>query len=259
MKKILVSILLLLFLFSCSKYSDIEEAYKSGDFENALKASQLILDNTLEEEALFWKTMSSWSLSRYDDEASSAELYLMLYPEEEKEHYILMLRAVLLLSKDKDKALKAGKELYYNHGLYKAGATKLYTLLVERNDPLQSKILAFLRPLLTATEYAFLMIDSESSSDSIILALEAMYEEQKDSVLYSDALNDAVFLLSERGEGEKIVQLALATATDDPELSITIGDLLYSLGDYRQATEYWEKGREISPEGYRIRMRLLSH
>lgn len=170
-----------------------------------------------------------------------------------------MLRAVLLLSKDKDKALKAGKELYYNYGLYKAGATKLYTLLVERNDPLQSKILAFVRPLLTATEYAFLMIDSESSSDSIILALEAMYEEQKDSVLYSDALNDAVLLLSERGEGEKIVQLALATATDDPELSITIGDLLYSLGDYRQATEYWEKGREISPEGYRIRMRLLSH
>ena len=88
MKKILVSILLLFFIFSCSKYSDIEEAYKSGDFENALKASQLILDDTLEEEALFWKTMSSWSLSRYDDAASSAELYLMLYPEEEKEHYI---------------------------------------------------------------------------------------------------------------------------------------------------------------------------
>ena len=235
MRKIILSILLLFFLFSCSESDEIEVLYRSGDYEAALEMSNELLGNQLSENALYWKMLSSWALSMNDDASDAASLYLLLYPEEDDSHHLMVLRAVLFLDNNKAKAIEAGKELYSASLLGKAGASRLYKLLCEAEAPMADELYSYVRPLLTSTENAYLLIDSEASSEMIILALEAMYEDREDM----------------------IVSLALSTAPEDPELSITIGDLLYSLGDYRNAAEYWAKGREKSPEGYRIRMRLL--
>ena len=257
MRKIILSILLLLFLFSCSESDEIEVLYRSGDYEAALERSNELLGNQLSENALYWKMLSSWALSMNDDASDAASLYLLLYPEEDDSHHLMVLRAVLFLDNNKAKAIEAGKELYLASLLGKAGASRLYKLLCEAEDPMADELYSYVRPLLTSTENAYLLIDSEASSEMIILALEAMYEDRVEDELYADALNEALFLFMDRNEEDMIVSLALSTAPEDPELSITIGDLLYSLGDYRKAAEYWAKGREKSPEGYRIRMRLL--
>ena len=72
MRKIILSILLLLFLFSCSESDEIEVLYRSGDYEAALERSNELLGNQLSENALYWKMLSSWALSMNDDAISLA-------------------------------------------------------------------------------------------------------------------------------------------------------------------------------------------
>ena len=257
-KMIIIMILLPFFIQSCSKENRFETLYQIGDSETLCSESSASLHASLSEDALYWKIISSWNLSQSSDASSAAELYLMLYPESNHNHKIMAERAVLFLSRDVEKSIYAGKELFASGAIGKTGATKLYELLVKHSDPFASDVFAFLRPLLSTTEYAYLMVDTEADSETIILALEAMYIESGKSALYGEILNEAIFLLKERGDGAEIRDFALETAPeDDAELSMTIGDLLYSLSEYEEASTYWEKGREISPEGYRIRMRLL--
>ena len=124
MRKIILSILLLFFLFSCSESDEIEVLYRSGDYEAALERSNELLGNQLSENALYWKMLSSWALSMNDDASDAASLYLLLYPDEDDSHHLMVLRAVLFLDNNKAKAIEAGKELYSASLLGKAGASR---------------------------------------------------------------------------------------------------------------------------------------
>lgn len=197
MRRLLAVLLVMSFLlFSCSEKESPESLYNPGKLKEAIALSDRILSESLDEDALYYKAISYYSLDITGEAEEAATLYLLLYSDGK---YRTEALSIIFMTGSDSKALDAGKELMEYDLLGHRGKTRLCLLYALNGDYNSFRSLyETIQGELTASENAYLLIVGRSDTSMILMAIERLLDEGSD---YSDIIiNRASRLLEKRGE-----------------------------------------------------------
>ena len=111
MRRLLLVLLVMSFLlFSCSEKESPESLYNQGKLKEAIALSDRILSESLDEDALYYKAVSYYSLDITGEAEEAATLYLLLYSDGK---YRTEALSIIFMTGSDSNALDAGKGLKF--------------------------------------------------------------------------------------------------------------------------------------------------
>ena len=252
------AILLFVFLSSCSaeKKSELETHFNEGQYSDVIDSASEILSETLDEEALYFRTLAEYRLGNSSSARDGSLFYLLAFGEDDSHYYDLA--EILLRTSKGRKALFAGDILYDSGHLSRIDYLPYYSALVssdniERADDFFEAI----SPTLSEYDKAFFAISAERDSDRIVASLESLYAFSGLDNSFISIMEKAIPLLIKRGDAAMLLNLISYGSGDSPEYSLYIGDVYFALGDIKEASTYWLKAMEAYPVQSDIRLRSL--
>ena len=245
--KLSIILILLFSLFSC-KNNNYEKLYSSSDYVSLIEITNKDIKSSLDSDMLYYRFMSLYKTYDYQEAAKNATLYYLLNSNnyDDRLHEAL---SITLFYSDNTLAKRAGAILKEHYELRKEEKIASFHVLMEEEDYDEAtSYYNSIRGTLTAKEATEMLIATKASSVLIVANLEAWYSENGQDKKLVDEVISAISLLNTRGEGSLILSLALSLdRSDEPRLSLALGDLYYSLGYPQKARVYWGEASEAFP------------
>ncbi len=252
------AILLFVFLSSCSaeKESELETLFNDGQYQKVTERTSEILSETLDEESLYFRTLSEYRLGNSSSARDGSLFYLLAF-DNDAPHYYDLAEILLRTSKGRE-ALFAGNILYDSGHLSRIDYLPYYSALVSSdNMEMADDFFEAISPTLSEYDKTFFTISAERDSDRIVTSLESLYAFSGLDNSFISMMEKAIPLLIKRGDAAMLLNLISYGSGDSPEYSLYIGDVYFALGDMKEASAYWLKAMEAYPVQSDIRLRSL--
>lgn len=257
LKKAIVSLVFCLFFFaSCSK-SGISTSYSSGEYENAYNKAVIMLSTRLDDDALFYKSLSASRLGYIDRCLDSARLYLLLF-NKDNDRTIAMERMILYYGNPSE-SLQVGEELYSRNSLTKDDSIQYYKLLMDSSQQDRAnQLLENIYPTLTSSEYTFCLINGCAPTWQVLDSLRNLYKESGSSDVFLQLVRFAILKLDRETDLRMMQEFLEETFDGNTEYAIILGDFFYDANNSDKTRFYWNIAQSDYPEAIDVRLQVIA-
>ncbi|MGN0905863.1 MAG: hypothetical protein ACI4NM_01840, partial [Bullifex sp.] len=238
--------------------TDFHGLYEQGQYSVILDESDKILHSQLDPEVLYYRMMSQFRLGWVDDALSSARVYAACRDTFSDQKTRDALRIILFYASPAESCY-AGRKLSSRFTLSATEALVYFSSLMKTERYSEAnELYAAMRSVLTDQQAVMMLLGGKASGESILYEISRWSKSVTDDAEFDSALISAIKLFNERGEGEKLLELALSRYdSSKDELALAIGDIYFTMGDGSKARSYWSNAYDSFAEEVKARITYL--
>ena len=181
---------------SCTGRETPESLFREGEYKDSIALSDSILSSRLDEDALYYKAASCFSLGLSGEAEEAATLYLLLYSDGKHRNDALY---IILFTDSDTIAVRAGEELMESGELSHRALLRLCFLYAHNDmDAEFSRMYRSIRISLSDAENAFLLIADGDDLSMIFMSFDKIIESGRE--IDEELLEAASALFGEKGK-----------------------------------------------------------